>query len=112
MDTTDAPQIIEHIHKSLTFTAYLTRWVPCSARFVVAGISPKAKGIMQVYELDRGDLKLVDEREKPAGIKCATFGASSLEDRHMVGHNSMLQSFYLGQYYLHCQSVRPYVIDC
>lgn len=84
MDTTDAPQIIEHIHRSLTFTAYETRWVPCSARFMVAGVTPRGKGMMQIYELSRGDAKVVDEREKPAGIKCATFGASSLEERHVA----------------------------
>ncbi|KAG5192628.1 WD40-repeat-containing domain protein [Tribonema minus] len=84
MDTTDAPQIIEHIHKSLDYTTYVTRWVPCSARLLVAGISPKAKGVMQVYEMDRGALKLVDEQQKSAGIKCSTFGASSLEDRHVA----------------------------
>lgn len=44
MDTTDAPQMIEHIHKSLTFTPYDTRWIPCSARFVVMGMYPRAKG--------------------------------------------------------------------
>jgi hypothetical protein len=44
MDSTDAPQIIEHVHKSLTFTPYDARWVPCSARLVCLGISTKAKG--------------------------------------------------------------------
>jgi hypothetical protein len=48
MDSTDAPQIIEHMNKSLTFTPYETRWIPCSARFIVLGIHPKATGAMQV----------------------------------------------------------------
>lgn len=39
---------------------------------------------MQVYELNKGTLKLVAERETEAGIKCCTFGASSLEERHLV----------------------------
>ena len=46
MESTDAPQVIEHQHQSLTFTPYETRWVPVSARFVCCGISPKAKGVM------------------------------------------------------------------
>lgn len=46
MDTTDAPQMIEHIHKSLPFTPYDTRWIPCSARFVVMGMYPRAKGAL------------------------------------------------------------------
>ena len=35
MDTTDAPQIIEHVHESLTFTPYDTKWIPLSARPVI-----------------------------------------------------------------------------
>lgn len=38
----------------------------------------------QVYELNKGNLKLAYERETDAGIKCCTFGASSLEERHLV----------------------------
>jgi hypothetical protein len=37
MDSTDAPQIIEHIHKSVTYTPNECRWIPCSARFVSLG---------------------------------------------------------------------------
>lgn len=84
MDTTDAPQIIEHVHKSLNHTPYDTRWVPCSARLVCMGITPKAKGALQVYELSRGELNLVSESNKPEGIKCGTFGASSIEERHLA----------------------------
>ncbi|CAM9734198.1 unnamed protein product, partial [Choristocarpus tenellus] len=84
MDTTDAPQMIEHIHKAVTFTPNDTRWVPWSARFVVTGIHPRAKGALVVYEMDKGHLKLVAERETSAGIKCCTFGASSFEERHLA----------------------------
>eukprot|EP00640_Fibrocapsa_japonica_P002197 CAMPEP_0113939982 /NCGR_PEP_ID=MMETSP1339-20121228/6185_1 /TAXON_ID=94617 /ORGANISM="Fibrocapsa japonica" /LENGTH=353 /DNA_ID=CAMNT_0000943641 /DNA_START=29 /DNA_END=1087 /DNA_ORIENTATION=+ /assembly_acc=CAM_ASM_000762 len=84
MDTTSAPQLIEHVHKSLTFTPYDTLWIPCSARLVAMGITPKSKGILQVFEMNRGDLNLVAEYEKPNGIKCGTFGASPLEDRSIA----------------------------
>ena len=57
METTDAPQVIEHQHQSLTFTPYETRWVPVSARFVCCGISPKSKGVLQVYELKGGKME-------------------------------------------------------
>lgn len=50
MDTTDAPQLMEHIHKSITFTPNDTRWVPCSARFVLTGIHPRAKGALVVSD--------------------------------------------------------------
>jgi hypothetical protein len=43
MDTTDAPQIIEHIRKSVTCTPYDVKWVPCSARLVCMGINPKVQ---------------------------------------------------------------------
>ncbi len=36
----DAPQLVEHINQSVTFTPYDTKWVPCSARFVACGITP------------------------------------------------------------------------
>jgi len=84
IDTTEAPQIIEHMHKSLNFTPYDTKWVPCSARLVCMGISPKAKGTLQVYEMNRGELTLVSETLKPEGLKCGTFGASSIEERHLA----------------------------
>lgn len=84
MDTTDAPQIIEHIHKSIPFTPYDNKWIPFSKRFVSLGIHPNAKGALQVYELDRGELRLISDTTRPAGIKCGTFGASSLESRHLA----------------------------
>ena len=57
METTDAPQMIEHKNVSLTYTPYETRWVPCSARFVCCGITPKAKGKLEVYELQAGQAR-------------------------------------------------------
>jgi len=43
MDTTDAPQIIEHVQKSINFTPYDVKWIPCSSKFVTMGILPNAK---------------------------------------------------------------------
>ena len=37
MDTTEAPQIIEHVAKSLTCTPFDVKWIPSSARFVLFG---------------------------------------------------------------------------
>lgn len=84
MDTTDAPQVIEHVNKSLSFTPNDTKWIPCSARFVAMGIYPKATGAITVYGLNQGELKTHMEIEKKDGIKCGTFGASALEDRHLA----------------------------
>jgi len=84
MDTTDAPQIIEHIHKSINFTPYDTRWVPFSSRFVGMGIHPNGKGALNVYQLTNGDLDLLVEGKTSHGIKCGTFAASSIEQRHIA----------------------------
>jgi len=45
MDTTEAPQIIEHLSQSLPCTPFDVKWIPLSARFVLFGQSPKAKGV-------------------------------------------------------------------
>ena len=37
MDTTNAPQIMEHHKESLTFTPYDTRWIPGTAKFCLFG---------------------------------------------------------------------------
>ncbi|KAG0719956.1 WD repeat-containing protein 92 [Chionoecetes opilio] len=36
-----------------------------------------------VYELNDGKLELLHDVERPKALKCGTFGASSLEDRHL-----------------------------
>jgi WD40 repeat protein len=84
MDTTAAPQVIEHIKESLGFTPFETRWVPQSARFVILGQMPRATGVIRVCHLDKGKVKKLAEVEKPKGFKCATFAASSIEDRHLA----------------------------
>jgi len=84
IDSTDAPQIIEHLSKSLTFTPYSVKWVPSSARFVVMGLYPKGTGTMKVFEMSRGAVRQLAETEKPQGFKCGTFGASALEERHLA----------------------------
>jgi hypothetical protein len=102
MDTTDAPQIIEHINQQINYTPYDNKWVPFSKRFVSMGIRPNATGAMQLYELNRGELQLVADVTKPHGIKCGTFGASSIEERHLAtGPTSPLHHFITASLY-HC----------
>jgi WD40 repeat protein len=86
MDSKDAPQMIEHLRKSISFTPHETKWIPQSARFVSFGVSPSSKGVLLVNELSRGELKTVLEETEllPCGIKCATFGASRIEDRRVA----------------------------
>jgi len=84
MDATDRPQIVEHVHKSLTYVVYDTRWVPSSARMVVLGCHPRGTGALQVMSLSRGGLTVEVEAEKHGAFKCGTFGASSLAERHLA----------------------------
>jgi len=84
MDATDRPQIVEHVHKSLTYVVYDTRWVPSSARMVVLGCHPRGTGALQVMSLSRGGLEIEVEAEKHSAFKCGTFGASSLAERHLA----------------------------
>jgi len=84
MDTTDAPQLIEHISQSVAFTPYETRWVPSSARLIVCGLKPRGTGVLQVMELDTGKLNAVSSRDVSQGLKCASFGAASLEERNVA----------------------------
>lgn len=84
MDTTDAPQIIEHIQKGVSFTPYDVKWIPFSSRFVGLGIHPNAKGAINVYQLNQGMLDVLAEIKTEAGVKCGTFGASSVEERHLA----------------------------
>jgi len=84
IDGTDNPQIIEHLSKSLNLTPYDVKWIPCSSRFVMLGENARATGALHVYELSKGEMKLVKQVEKPKQFKCGTFGASSIEDRYLA----------------------------
>ena len=57
----DKPQIIARVQKSLNYTLFDTKWIPCSAKFVVLGNHARGTGAMQVYEISHGDVKLVQE---------------------------------------------------
>ena len=84
LDATNRPQILEHVHKSLALTVYDTKWVPLSARFVVLGSHARGSGALQVYELDGSGVKLLTEAESASPLRCGSFGASSLTDRHIA----------------------------
>lgn len=52
--------------------------------FTSVGIHPNAKGALQVYELNKGEATLVLDSTKAHGVKCGTFGASGIEERHLA----------------------------
>jgi WD repeat-containing protein 92 len=72
MDTTSAPQIIEHIHQPLLFTPFDVKWLKNSAKLVVVGQYPKATGAVRLYELETGKLKELHAFEHKEGIKCSS----------------------------------------
>lgn len=84
METLSKPQIICHIEKSVDYSLFDTKWIPCSAKFVVMGSRPRGTGIIQIYEVSSGELKLVKDIERSNPVKCGTFDASSLRDRHLA----------------------------
>ena len=45
------------------------------------GVQPNGKGALHIYQLNKGGLETVKEITTESGIKCGTFGASSIEDR-------------------------------
>ena len=57
----DKPQIIAHVEKSLNFTLYDAKWIPCSAKCVVLGSHPRDTGAFHIYELSKGELKSIKE---------------------------------------------------
>uniref|UniRef100_A0A8C9RKN9 Dynein axonemal assembly factor 10 n=1 Tax=Scleropages formosus TaxID=113540 RepID=A0A8C9RKN9_SCLFO len=80
----EKPQIIAHIQKSLNYTVFDSKWIPCSAKFVCMGSLARGAGVLQLYEIQRGEVHLLKEIEKAKPIKCGTFGATSLQQRHIA----------------------------
>lgn len=87
MNSTNAPQLIEHIKHDITFTPNDTKFIPRSARFIACGVTPSGKGIIGIAELCKGNLDFTHKSISEVGIKCATFGASPIENRNVaLGH--------------------------
>lgn len=84
MPSENNPEIICHLERKLPFTAFDSRWVPSSARFVSVGCDLSNKGYLGIYELSQGAVQVVHEVCKPISLRCATFGASTLEERHLA----------------------------
>jgi WD40 repeat protein len=84
MDTTSAPQIIEHHNQSLTFTPYTTSWIPGTAKFVLGGQTPSAKGILKIMQMKKSGLEEIGKIEDGEGIKCTSFGASTSPNQHLA----------------------------
>lgn len=55
------PQIIAHIQRSLNYTVFDSKWIPCSAKFVCLGNFPRGTGVIQIYEVQHGEAQLISE---------------------------------------------------
>ena len=55
----EKPQIILHIQKSVNYTLFDTKWIPCSAKFVALGNYARGSGALQIYEVSHGDVKCI-----------------------------------------------------
>ena len=99
----EVPQIVEHCSKSVNFTPFGThardfpgsfliltatcldatdtRWVPCSAKFVLLGINPRGTGAFKIYELNHGTMDLVAE---------ARFSPLSVSHPHIDSMHNLL----------------------
>lgn len=67
-------QVIQHVRKSLLYTAFDVKWVPQSASFAVVGQYPNNHGALSLYELYHGELRTTAELRLPHPLKCCTFG--------------------------------------
>lgn len=106
MDKYDSVSIFTYAEKQVDYNLFESLWIPCSAKFVTLGATSTSAGIIQVYELSDGKIKLLKEvsnkfayctyiiyfanyvdvlqKKHDKSIKCGTFGASSIVNRHLA----------------------------
>lgn len=81
---TSRQQIIEHVRKSLLFTAFDVKWVPQTASCIAVGHYPNNQGAITLFQLQNGELKTAAELRKAQPIKCCAVGHSTSEARHVA----------------------------
>jgi hypothetical protein len=65
----------------LACTPFDCRWIPASARFILFGQTPGAKGVFDVMQLEKGAIKKHHSFSHAFGIKNGTFKASPISAR-------------------------------
>ena len=76
--------MIEHVAQSVPLTPFDVKWIPSSARFVMLGQTPSAKGAFHIYQLEEGKLNLLSQWQKDYGIKSGTFKSSPVSVRDLA----------------------------
>lgn len=80
----DKVQLLSHIEKPLNYSIFDVKWVPISAKFITIGTKTNGKGIIEIYELDSPNVKLVKDIHQDTPLKCCSFNLSSHGDRHLA----------------------------
>ena len=83
-DKSKSPEIIEYINNPLNYIPCDVKWIPYSTKFVVIGHTSLGKGIIQIYQMNKGKLDLISEFIKENGFKCSTFETSSFAARDLA----------------------------
>ncbi|XP_078097189.1 dynein axonemal assembly factor 10-like isoform X3 [Mustelus asterias] len=86
MSSSLQPRLVSLSHRKVPLTPFGCLWIPCSNRFVCLGTGsgPPSKGIIGVYSTTSGEIRDVHTIEKPRAFRCGTFGATSLQQRHLA----------------------------
>ncbi|XP_072130577.1 dynein axonemal assembly factor 10-like isoform X1 [Mobula birostris] len=82
------PRLVSVSHRKLPLLPFGCLWIPCSNRFVClgtgSGSGTPGNGVIGVYGTASGEIRDVHTIEKPRAFRCGTFGASSLQQRHLA----------------------------
>ncbi|XP_051900277.1 dynein axonemal assembly factor 10-like isoform X2 [Pristis pectinata] len=88
MSNSPKPRLVSLSHRKVPLTPFGCLWIPCSNRFVCLGTASGSgipgTGIIGVYGTASGEIRDVLTIEKPRAFRCGTFGATSLQHRHLA----------------------------
>ena len=83
-DNSLPPKIKTLISKKLNYTPYDIHWLPYSSKIIITGEIYNSKGILQIYNLIKGRLRLDIEYIRDFPSKCCTFGISSFSSSDLA----------------------------
>ncbi len=84
MASLSTPQIIPHLTADVDFTLFDCSWVPCSSRFVAIGSKLDGRGVIGTYKMTSKELIKEGEAVTKSAVRCGTFGATTLQERHLA----------------------------
>lgn len=87
--------IVIHTEKQLDHTIFDTKWIPNTAKCIALGSKPNGNGILEIFELDSGQLNSIRAYEQKSAFKSGSFGASPMSEKHLVviSFDGKLQTF-------------------